>query len=172
MTSNFFDVKQTSLKNETVTGFLERMDAYTQILYQIVFGTRSRRKVLLKKNREELFKYINGLLAAKRCHLYRINGVEDHIHIVTHLHPSVSLASLVKDIKLASTHYIKQKNLFPKFQGWQAGYGAFTYSIEAKDNLINYVKNQEIHHRKISYEDELIDLLTKSKVAFEMKYLQ
>jgi REP element-mobilizing transposase RayT len=148
------------------------MNAYTQILYQIIFGTRCRRKVLIKENRDELFKYISGLLAAKQCHLYRINGVEDHLHIVTHIHPTIALSNLIKDIKLASTDYIKRRNLFPSFEGWQGGYGAFTYSIDAKDNLINYVKNQERHHRKISYRSELVDLLTKYNVDFELKYLQ
>lgn len=85
------------------------MSTYTQILYQIVFGTKYREKVLLKDGRDELFKYITGLIKNKNCHLYIINGVEDHIHIVTHLHPTVSLSSLVKDIKLASSIYIKEK---------------------------------------------------------------
>src|SRR5205814_4492555 len=119
------------------------MSTYTQIIYQIVFGTKSREQTLIKENRDELFKYISGILKNKNCHLYCINGVEDHVHIITHLHPSVSLASIVKDIKMASTVYIKEKNLFPNFKGWQEGYGAFTYSIKEKYNLIEYVKNQE-----------------------------
>ena len=147
------------------------VNAYTQILYQIIFGTRNRTKILSKENRVELFRYISGILASKQCHLYQINGVEDHIHIVTHLHPSVSLASLVKDIKLASTKYIKERKLFPHFCGWQTGYGAFTYSIDAKDDLINYVKNQEEHHRTVTYKDELIEFFTRYDVEFERKYL-
>ena len=66
----------------------------------------------------------------KKCHLYRIGGVSDHLHILTHIHPTVSLASLVKDIKLASTEHIKNKNLFPNFSGWQEGYAAFTYAFQ------------------------------------------
>lgn len=75
-------------------------------------------------------------------------GVSDHIHILTHLHPSISLTSLVKDIKLASTELIKSKNLFPKFSGWQEGYAAFTYAFKDKNGLIDYIKNQEEHHRR------------------------
>ena len=112
------------------------MSTYTQILYQIVFSTRNRKKCLCKKDREKLFMYIYGILKSKECHLYRINAESDHLHIVTHIHPSVSLAALVKDIKLASTVFIKNEFLFPGFNGWQDGYGAFTYSIGAKDNLI------------------------------------
>ena len=79
------------------------MSTYTQILYQIVFSTKYRERTMIKKDRPELFQYISGLLKKKNCHLYRINGVEDHLHIITHLHPSVALADLVKDIKLSTT---------------------------------------------------------------------
>ncbi|MBK9581677.1 MAG: IS200/IS605 family transposase [Saprospiraceae bacterium] len=147
------------------------MSTYTQILYQIVFGTKYREKVLLKDGRDELFKYITGLIKNKNCHLYIINGVEDHIHIVTHLHPTVSLSSLVKDIKLASSIYIKENNLFKDFINWQEGYGAFTYSIKEKDRLIEYVKNQEEHHRKKSFREEYVKLLDEHGIEFDEKYL-
>jgi REP-associated tyrosine transposase len=147
------------------------VSTYTQIFYQIVFGTRHRERTLIKRDRAELFKYIAGLLEKKNCHLYRINGVEDHLHILTHLHPSVALAELVKDIKLASTSHIKKKLLFPDFGGWQDGYGAFTYSIEAKDNLIEYIKSQEEHHRIKTFEEEYIELLKEHHIEFEEKYL-
>ncbi|MBW6498251.1 MAG: IS200/IS605 family transposase [Bacteroidales bacterium] len=147
------------------------MSTYTQILYQIVFSTKDREPNLTKGNREELFKYIWGLLKNKKCHLYRINGVEDHLHIITHLHPSVSLASLVKDIKLSSSQYINANGIFKRFNGWQEGYGAFTYSIKEKDRLIEYVKNQEDHHKVKSYKEEFIELLMEHGIEFDEKYL-
>jgi len=147
------------------------MGTFTQILYQIVFSTKERGRTLIRENRIELFKYISGILLNKNCHLYYINGVEDHLHIVTHLHPSISLASLVKDIKLASSKYIKEDGLFPSFNGWQDGYAAFTYSIEAKNKLIEYVKNQEEHHKSKSYKEELIELLREHGVNYNEKYL-
>jgi putative transposase len=148
------------------------MSTYTQILYQIVFSTKYRKPTLIKESRSELFKYIWGILKNKKCHLYRINGVEDHIHIVTHVHPMVAPALLVKDIKLASSDYIKEKELFPDFGGWQDGYAAFTYSFSAKDNLIKYVKNQEEHHRIKTFKEELIALLEEHGVEFDEKYLE
>ncbi len=148
------------------------MGTYTQILYQIVFGTKGRKPTLIKENRPALFKYITGILKNKKCHLYRINGVEDHLHIVTHLHPSVALASLIKDVKIASSGFIKSNSLFPDFTGWQVGYSAFTYSIEAKDNLIEYVKNQEEHHKAKTYREELIELFLKHEIEFDEKYLE
>ena len=75
-------------------------------------------------------------LKNNKCHLYRINGVEDHLHIVTHLQPSVALSALVKDIKVASAIHCKDNDLFPGFSGWQQGYGAFTYSTKDKVRLI------------------------------------
>ena len=147
------------------------MSTYTQIIYQIVFGTKYRQRTLSANNRQELFKYIWGILEKKNCHVYRINGVEDHIHIVTHLHPAVSLSALVKDIKVSSALYIKEKKLFERFTSWQEGYGAFTYTIKEKDRLIEYVKNQEQHHQKKSFREEYITLLIEHGIDFDEKYL-
>jgi len=147
------------------------MSTYTQILYQIVFSTKNRERTLVAEYRKELFKYIWGILQNKKCHLYQMNGVEDHLHILTHLHPSVALADLIKDIKLASSKFIKEKTIFPDFNGWQDGYGAFTYSIDRKDILINYIKNQEEHHRVKTFREEYIELLQEHGVEFDEKYL-
>ena len=148
------------------------MSTYTQILYQIVFSTKKHERTLIKDNRKELFTYIWGILQKKKCHLYRINGVEDHLHIIIHLHPTIALSDLVKDIKVASSGYIKEKVLFPDFNAWQEGYGAFTYSIKDKDRLIEYVKNQEEHHKTLTYQEELIALLNEHGVKFDPKYLE
>lgn len=147
------------------------MSTYTQIIYQIVFGTKYRQHSLTKQGRSKLFRYITVLLQNKKCHVYQINGVEDHIHIVLSLHPSVSLASLVKDIKVASTIFIKENKLFKDFIGWQEGYGAFTYTIKEKHRLINYVINQEIHHKIKSFKDEYMELLNEHGVHFNEAYL-
>ncbi|TDE18563.1 IS200/IS605 family transposase [Dyadobacter psychrotolerans] len=147
------------------------MSTYTQILYQIVFSTKEREPVLLKENRPLLFKYIYGILKNKNCHLYRINGVSDHIHILTSLHPSVSLSSLVKDIKISSSVFLKENNLFTGFSGWQEGYGAFTYSFGEVNILIEYVKNQEQHHKKITFREEFIAMLNEQQIRFDEKYL-
>jgi len=130
------------------------MSTYTQILYQIVFTTKNQNKTLIENQREILYKYIWGVLENKKCHLYRIGGIEDHLHIITHIHPTVALADLIKDIKLSTGKMLIRDNIFPQFEGWQEGYGAFTYSISAKNNLINYVKNQIENHNKVSLKEE------------------
>ncbi|MFO7845333.1 IS200/IS605 family transposase [Rhodohalobacter sp.] len=147
------------------------MGTYTQLLYQIVFSTKNRQPILIKENRKELFKYIWGILNNKNCHLYRINGVSDHIHIITHIHPTHSVSDLVKIVKVSRGNFIKSKKLFTDFEGWQDGYGAFTYKITALDRLIEYVKNQEKHHKNVSYKEEFISLLEEHKIKFDERNL-
>lgn len=91
------------------------MSTYTQILYQIVFSTKDRKKVLIEENQEKLFRFIWGILKNKNCVLYQINSIEDHLDIATHLHPTIALSSLVKDIKIASALWIKENRIFPGF---------------------------------------------------------
>ena len=147
------------------------MSTYTQILYQIVFSSKNREKTMIESGQERLYGFIIGILKNKDCHLYRINGIEDHIHIATHIHPSVALASLVKDIKLAASDFIKDNKIFPCFNGWQVGYGAFTYSISAKENLIQYIINQKEHHKKLTFREEYIKLLKEHNIEFDERYL-
>ena len=103
--------------------------------------------------------------------MYRINGVEDHIHILSSLHPTIALADLIKNIKVATSIWIKENNIFPKFNGWQQSYGGFTYSINEKDILIDYIKNQEEHHKKITFKEEFISLLNEHGIDYDEKYL-
>jgi REP element-mobilizing transposase RayT len=115
-----------------------------------VFSTKNRERTMSDDNKDVIYKYLWGVFK-KNCHLYRIGGTNDHVHIVTHLHPSISLSALIKDLKLASSEYINKSELFKRFNGWHDGYRAFTYSFKEKINLIEYVKNQEQHHKHKSY---------------------
>lgn len=108
------------------------MSTYAQLIYHIVFSTKNREFTMIKDHKKRLFGFIHQLLTNKKCHLYRINGVEDHLHILTHVHPTIAIAALIKDIKLASDDFIDKEAIFPKFKGWQDGYGAFSESIKAK----------------------------------------
>lgn len=148
------------------------MSTYTQILYHIVFATKNREPVLRKDRREDLYKYIWGIVQKRNGHLDRIGGIEDHVHILCSLHPSVALADLVKEIKVASAHWIKTGNVFPSFGNWQGGYGAFTCSIGSKDGIIEYIKGQEQHHAKESSAAELKRLLAKAGIDFDPKYFE
>ncbi len=147
------------------------MSTYRQIYYQIIFGTKNRRPTISQEHEEELYKYIWGIINNKKCKLYRINGSEDHIHIFSDLHPMTCLSDLVKDIKVATSIWMKESGKFPDFGGWQEGYGAFTYSVREKDMIINYIKNQKEHHKKETFYDEFKRLLIESGVEFDEKYL-
>ncbi|HPF01516.1 MAG TPA: transposase, partial [Bacteroidales bacterium] len=116
-------------------------------------------------------KYLATVLRNKKCLVYAINGTADHVHILFTLHPSVSLSDLIKDLKLSTSSFIRTKKLFPMFDGWQEGYGAFTYTYSAKENLIRYVSNQQEHHKKISFYEELKNLLIENEIDFDEGYL-
>ena len=145
--------------------------SYRQIFYQIVFGSKNRKPVIPETHCKELYQYIFGIIKNKKCKLYRINGIEDHIHIFSDLHPTVSLSDYIKDIKIASSIWMKADGNFPKFEGWQEGYGAFTYSTREKDMIINYVKNQKEHHKTKTFYDEFKGLLIENGIEFDEKYL-
>ncbi len=147
------------------------MSTYRQIFYQIVFGTKYRKPTIAREHDEVLYKYIAGIIKNKNCKLYRINGIEDHIHIMSDLHPSVCLSDYVKDIKVASSLWMKECRKFPEFEGWQDGYGAFTYSVREKDMIINYIKNQKAHHKIENFYDEYKRLLIENDIEFDEKYL-
>jgi REP element-mobilizing transposase RayT len=147
------------------------MSTYTQICYHLVFSTKSREPVLKADRREALFRYIWGILKNRESHLYRINGVEDHLHILTSLHPTVSLADLVKDIKTGAAHWIKEHSVFPMFAHWQDGYAAFTHSQGEIDGLIEYIKGQKEHHRRTTFVEEYRTLLLEAGIEFDERYM-
>ena len=147
------------------------MGTYTQIIYQIVFGTKNRHNCMIKESRDIVFTYMTGILRNHKCVPYIVNGVGNHVHILTHLHPSISLSDLVKSVKMSSHAFIDENHLFPNFTSWQRGYSAFTYSKEALPNLKRYIANQEIHHQTKKYEEELIGLLKKHGVNYDEKYV-
>jgi REP element-mobilizing transposase RayT len=147
------------------------MSSNRQILYHIVFRTKYGHPTINPERKKELYKYIWGIIRNKNCVLFQINGIENHIHFLSDLHPSISLADFMKDIKVASSIWMKESGRFPAFKGWAEGYGAFTYAYRNKDIIINYIKNQEKHHNKISYKDEYITLLKEHGVSFNEKYL-
>jgi putative transposase len=145
--------------------------SYRQIFYQIVFGTKNPEATINEAHCNDLYKYIWGIVKNNKCTLYRINGIEDHIHIFSDLHPSLALADYVKDIKVASSIWMKESGNFPYFKGWADSYGAFTYSIKEKEMIVNYIKNQKEHHKTESFYDEYKRSLVESGVVFDEKYL-
>jgi putative transposase len=148
------------------------MSTYTQILYQLVFGSKDYTPFLTTENENKLFSYIAGILKNKSCHSYIVGGAGNHIHVITHIHPTVALSLLVKDIKMASHKMILENSkMFSHFTGWQVGYSAFTYHISSKAKLIRYVENQREHHGIYSFKEELTHLLKEHSVDYIDDYL-
>ncbi|WP_282014789.1 IS200/IS605 family transposase [Marinifilum flexuosum] len=146
------------------------MSSYRQIYYHIIFGTKKNEKTLPLEHSKLLFAYLHGIIKKKNCHLYRINGMQDHIHILTDLHPSIALADFMRELKTASSIWLKNKNEFPDFKGWAGGYAALTKSHHEKEQIINYIKNQQEHHRKETFADEYRKLLEEVGVEIVEEY--
>ena len=147
------------------------MNSYRQILYHIVFCTYDRNNTLPIDKHEELYKYIWGIIKNRNGVLYQINGMENHIHILSDLHPTTSLADFIKDIKTGSNLWMKASGNFPVFSSWAAGYAALTYSFKDKNTIVNYIRNQKEHHKKNTFEDEYRIMLTEAGVEWNEKYL-
>jgi REP element-mobilizing transposase RayT len=144
---------------------------YSQIYIQVVFAVKGRQSLIQQSWEEELYKYITGIIQNKGQKMLAINGMPDHIHIFIGLKPSCCLSDLVREIKKASNIFINEKKFCPfKFE-WQEGYGAFSYSHSALDNVIGYIANQKEHHRKKSFKEEYVDFLKKFDVDYKEEYL-
>lgn len=102
--------------------------------------------------------------------MYRINGMEDHIHILCDLNPTIALADLIRDLKTTTSIWMKKSDKFPSFRGWSDGYAAMTYSWRDKDRIVEYIRGQQEHHKKRSFEEELRTLLTEQGIEIDMKY--
>ena len=146
------------------------MSSYRQILYHLIFRTKDSRKVLVQEHSRELYAYLMGIIKNKNCFLYRINGMEDHLHILSDLHPTIALADYMRDIKTSSSIWLNQSGKFPEFDGWADGYAALTYSWKDKDMIVNYIKNQQEHHKKESFKDELRRLLKEFGIEVDERF--
>ena len=124
-----------------------------------------------KKWKDELYKYIAGIIKGKDQKSIIVNGMADHIHVFVGLRPSMAIADLVRDIKNNSSNFINDRKLVRGKFSWQAGYGAFSYSHSQIANVYNYILNQEIHHKQKTFRKEYVELLKKFELEYEEKYL-
>jgi REP element-mobilizing transposase RayT len=144
---------------------------FSQIYIQIVFAVKNRDSLISHTWKDELFKYITGIVQNKGQKMLEINGTSNHIHFLIGMKPTCCLSDLVREIKKSSNTFVKEKR-FTKFNfQWQEGFGAFSCSHSALDNVIQYIKNQEEHHKKKSFKDEYLTMLRKFEVEFKDEYL-
>lgn len=144
---------------------------YSQIYIQYVFAVKKRANLLQKPWRDEVFKYISGIIKGKDQKPIIVNGVSDHIHIFVGLKPTMRISDLVRDIKNNSSNFINDnKYVKGKFE-WQGGYGAFSYSHSHIEKVYRYIENQEEHHRIKTFKKEYIEFLKKNEIEYNEKYL-
>jgi len=144
---------------------------YSQIYIQIVFAVKGRENLLQKPWRDEVFKYMAGIIKGKNQKPIIVNGVSDHVHLFVGLKPAMSIADLVRDIKNNSSNFINDNHFIKGKFAWQEGYGAFSYAHSQIDSVYQYVLRQEEHHEKRTFKAEYLDFLEKFAVDYDEKYL-
>jgi putative transposase len=144
---------------------------FSQIYIQVVFAVKGRENLINKTWKEELNKYIAGIIKGKDQKPIIVNGMPDHIHAFIGLRPSMSISDLVRDIKNNSTNFINDRNFVKGKFSWQEGYGAFSYSHSQIQNVYDYILNQEEHHKKKTFKEEYLDFLNKFEVEYNEQYL-
>ena len=146
-------------------------NAYTQIYIHLIFSINDRHSLIPTKHKDELYKYITGIIKNKRHKLIQINGMPNHIHILIGLNPNESISDVIKEIKRCSTNFINDRQWIKGKFKWQEGYGAFSYSKSQLDAVSKYIENQEKHHSKKTFREEYIELMKKFSVEFDSKYI-
>ena len=146
-------------------------DTFSQIYIQIVFAVKKRECLIHQSWEEELYKYISGIIRNKEQKVLAINGMPDHIHILIGMKPSCCLSDLVREIKKSSNEFIKERKFSKYHFQWQEGFGAFSYSHSALDNVISYIQNQKAHHKKQNFKEEYKEFLIQFHVEYKDEYL-
>jgi REP element-mobilizing transposase RayT len=146
-------------------------DTFSQIYIHLVFSVKGRQNIIHKTWREELFKYVSGIIKGRDQKVFAIGGMPDHIHILISLRPNYLVSELVNSVKTNSSKWINSKGFIKGKFNWQEGYGAFSYGQSQLDHVIQYINNQELHHQRKSFKEEYIELLQRFNVKYEEKYL-
>jgi putative transposase len=146
-------------------------NTYTQLDIQLVFAVKGRQSLIQKSWKDELYKYITGIVQNHKHKMLRINGMPDHLHIFIGYHPTQLIPDLVENIKTSSNSFIKEKRFIPFAFNWQSGYGAFSYGRSQRDAVIRYIDQQEKHHRKKTFREEYLEMLNKFEVEYKEEYL-
>jgi len=145
--------------------------SFTSLNYHIVFSTRERVAWLSSAQIQAVCQYIGGILRNTKGCLLASNGMPDHLHLAASLHPQTNLSDCLRDIKAGSSHWLRKEDAALEGFSWQDGYSAFSVSYSGLDKVISYIQSQPEHHKKLSFEEELIVLLKKHKIDYDPKYV-
>ncbi len=144
---------------------------FSRLLYHVVFSTKYRTPFIDPKVRTELYPYLEGIVRNLGGWLLALGGMPDHVHLLIRLKPDMPVSDLVRDLKANSSKWIHEQKGLPADFAWQKGYAAFTVSESQEGAVRSYIRNQEKHHRRITFEEELVSLLRKHGIEFDPTYL-
>ncbi len=147
------------------------MGSFTQLNYHVVFATKCRNRVLAKANQAFLYNYIGGIVHGFSGVLDSCGGIEDHVHLLVNIQAKIAVSDAIRSIKSNSSRWLNEQTWNTKDFEWQKGYGAFTVSFSQMDRVRAYIANQEVHHQRLSFQQEYINLLKKHNIDFDLKYL-
>jgi len=145
--------------------------AYTELVYHIVFSTKERTPWLKSERLTECCRYAGGIVRDLKGTLLDANGAEDHLHLVVTVPPTMALSDLLRETKAGTSRWIHQTYPALADFAWQESYAAFTVSKSALPDVLKYVRNQQGHHRKMSFQEELIALLDRHGVKYDPRYM-
>lgn len=146
-------------------------NTYSQIYVQVVFAVKGRQSLIPAQHREELHKFITGIIQNRQQKLLSIFCMPNHAHILIGLQPSIAISDLVRDIKAGSSKFINDSGWLKNKFNWQEGFGAFSYSKSQIDTIIRYILNQEAHHKKQTFREEYLEFLKKFEIDYDVRYL-
>lgn len=146
-------------------------NTYYQIYVQVVFAVKYRNAIIAEEWRSKLLGVIGNLINETGCKTIIVNGVEDHVHCLLVLKPTISISDLMKVVKAKSSKFVNDNQLSKSKFNWQEGYGAFSYSRSQIDSVYKYIENQKEHHKRETFNDEYLNFLNKFNVPYEEKYI-
>lgn len=146
-------------------------NTYTQIHVHFVFAVKYRQAVIHTNWKNDLYKYISGIIKNNNHKVLAINGVSDHVHVLIGIRPAQSISELMKSIKQNSSKWINENKFTNIHFEWQEGYGAFSYSKSQLSAVADYIEHQEEHHKKKTFKEEYINFLEKFEVDYDEKFI-
>ena len=146
-------------------------NTFTQIYLQFVFAVQDRISLIRSEWKDELYKYITGIVQKNSHKLIAINGTPNHLHVFVGYKPQQLIPDLLQDIKGGSSTWINKKGFIRDKFGWQAGYGTFSYSHSQIDSVVKYLMNQEEHHKKKTFREEYIEWLQRFNIEYDERYI-
>jgi len=146
-------------------------NTYSQIYLQFVFAVTNRQSLIPKEHKEELHKYITGIVQNRKAKMIAVHCMPDHAHLFVGFKPVLSISDFVKEVKMASNEFLNDKAWMKNHFNWQEGYGVFSYGHSQIDKVAKYVLNQERHHQKKTFRQEYLAFLDKFQIQFEEQYL-